>query len=401
MDGAGRVSVSSARLDDVPARPRLRPGLRRAWRDPTTLQVGLGPGPAVVLSGVRAGDEAVISALDGTRDLAQLRRLAAGVLVGSRRLEQLLAVLDDARLIADSATSPAPDRADRAHLSRLGEAGRARLGPDADAWSLVHDVDGLRLAAARAHRSVQVRGAGRFGAALAATVVSAGVGRVELLGPGAVAAGDVLAAGAGAADVGVSWARSLERVRARLAGVPPSEVAHEGAGGPPDLVVLVGLDVLDARTGDDLVRRDVPHLGVVVATGRVVVGPLVHPGRSPCLRCLDLHRRDRDPAWPHVVAQLLAAGDAPAPVGETALSTAAAGVAALQVLAELDGRVTPDAVGRTIEVSLPQGAVRRRAWRMHPGCGCSRLPDPRPGERATPRNGSPERPLSPWPTMVS
>ena len=48
----------------MPARPRLRPGLPRAWRDPTTLQVGLAPGPGVVLAGVSPGDEALLGALD-------------------------------------------------------------------------------------------------------------------------------------------------------------------------------------------------------------------------------------------------------------------------------------------------------------------------------------------------
>ena len=34
------------------------------------------------------------------------------------------------------------------------------------------------------------------------------------------------------------------------------------------------------------------------------VGPLVLPGSTGCLRCLDLHRCDRDPDWPLVAAQL-------------------------------------------------------------------------------------------------
>jgi len=62
-----------------------------------------------------------------------------------------------------------------------------------------------------------------------------------------------------------------------------------------------------------------------------------------------------------------------APVAETALATTAAGLAALQVLTHLDGVVRPDAVGRTLEVSLPHGAVRRRSWSPHAGCGCNRF----------------------------
>ena len=398
----------------MPTRPRLRPGLPRAWRDPTTLQVGLAPGPGAVLAGVLAGDEAVIGALDGVHDLDQLRQLAARHRVGHRRLAELMDVLGRSRLILDDVTSPVADRAD---LTRLGEAARARLAPDADAWSLVHDTDGLRLVAARGGRHVTVEGGGRLAAALAATLQATGVGAVTVRATGRVRAGDVLPAGAAAVDVGRLWPEVALRARSRLVAAPPSASAQTSgiAGGGrtgPDLAVLVGADVLDSRVGDDLVRRDVPHLAVVVSADRIVVGPLVRPGRSACLRCLDLHRRDRDPAWPHLVAQLLGRRGHPVPAGESALCTAAAGLAALQVLAELDGAHTgrslvPDAVGRTLEISLPDAAVRRRPWRPHPGCGCARLPAPdiAPGAAApagaptAPPSGSPARGPGRWPMM--
>ena len=356
----------------MPTRPQLRPGLRRVWRDPTTMQVGLFPGPGVVLAGLRAGDEAVLSALDGAHDLDQVRQVAARHQVGRRRVDELLALLRQARLlVGEDPYRPL----DRVHLTRLGQGARARLRPDTDAWSLVHDTDGLLLAAGRANRQVLVQGAGRVGSAIATTLSAAGVGAVSVRDARAVRPGDVLPTGAGAADVGGSWTQAMATALERVRGVPTSAAPSVTT---PDLVVLVGEQVLDARVGDNLVRRDVPHLGVVVGSDRVVVGPLVLPGRSACLRCVDLHRRDRDPAWPHLVAQLLGrpvttsgAGEA---VGETALSTAAAGVAALQVLGQLDGQVQPDAVGRTLELTLPQGAVRRRAWRLHAGCGCARLP---------------------------
>ena len=41
-----------------------------------------------------------------------------------------------------------------------------------------------------------------------------------------------------------------------------------------------------------------------VRDGTGLVGPLVIPGVTSCLECADLHRRDRDAAWPAVAAQL-------------------------------------------------------------------------------------------------
>ena len=378
----------------MPTRPQLRPGLRRVWRDPTTMQVGLFPGPGVVLAGLRPGDEAVLSALDGVHDLDQVRQVAASHQVGRRRVQELLALLDRARLlVGEDRHQPL----DRAHLTRLGESARARLRPDTEAWSLVHDTDGLMLAAGRAGQHVLVHGAGRVGSAIAATVSAAGVGAVSIRDSRAVRPGDILPAGVAAPDDGGSWRQAMGAALERVTGAPTSRAP---ASDPPDLVVLVGEQVLDARVGDDLVRRDVPHLGVVVGTDRVVVGPLVLPGRSACLRCLDLHRRDRDPAWPHLVAQLI--GGCGVAVGETALCTAAAGIAALQVLGQLDGQVRPDAVGRTLELTLPHGSVRRRAWGPHTGCGCARLPQlPLRADTPAARTGQPSRPAPAYTTMGS
>src|SRR5271168_3100729 len=54
----------------------------------------------------------------------------------------------------------------------------------------------------------------------------------------------------------------------------------------------------------DLHSQGVAHLAVRVRDGTGLVGPLVVPGVTSCLGCADLHRRDRDAAWPAVAAQL-------------------------------------------------------------------------------------------------
>ncbi|MDP9418387.1 MAG: thiamine biosynthesis protein ThiF, partial [Actinomycetota bacterium] len=113
----------------------------------------------------------------------------------------------------------------------------------------------------------------------------------------------------------------------------------------------------------------VPHLAVAVRERVAVVGPLVLPGTSACLRCLDLHRRDRDPFWPVVAAQLVSARVATAACDVT-LATLAAGQAALHALLLLDGGPPPPSVGGTIETDVADGRTRRRSWTAHPACGC-------------------------------
>src|SRR5699024_6969970 len=75
-------------------------------------------------------------------------------------------------------------------------------------------------------------------------------------------------------------------------------------GPAPDLVLLTGTVAVDPVITVALARAAQPHLHVHCRDGRVVVGPMVVPGLTPCLRCADLYRADRDPRWPYVAAQL-------------------------------------------------------------------------------------------------
>ncbi len=111
-----------------------------------------------------------------------------------------------------------------------------------------------------------------------------------------------------------------------------------------------------------------PHLVATVRGETGVVGPLVVPGATSCLRCADLHRRDVDPRWPALAAQLTAT-EAP-PGGATVTCLATVVTATVQVLALLDGAGAPLALGTALELSPPDLLPRARRWPAHPDCGC-------------------------------
>ncbi len=324
---------------------QIKPGLRPLWRGPTTVQLGLDPRVGTVLDGLSADERSVLCLL--------VEGVDEGQLTPHRELVGLLT----------AAGSMVRHRAGRAVHSRLG-ARRDSLTPDAQAWSLARpeqDGDGWQVLAERGRRRVVVAGQGRTATALVTLLTAAGVGRVTStpLGP-----------------------------------LPPQRAW-------PALVVLVGQRAVDPTLAEPLVRHDVPHLAVVVREASTLVGPLVLPGRGPCLRCLDLHRTDRDPQWPSVLAQL--SGDDLVPE-ETASSQLAAALAALQVLCRLDGdgdgdgdgggdgdgeagRARPAAFAATLEIELPQGLVSRREWPAHPACGCTWPPRSPPPDAAGPGTG--------------
>jgi hypothetical protein len=112
----------------------------------------------------------------------------------------------------------------------------------------------------------------------------------------------------------------------------------------------------------------VRHLVATVRGETGVVGPLVVPGATSCLRCAELHRRDADPRWPALAAQLTS-GEAP-PGGATVTCLATAVTAAVQVLTVLDGAGAPASLGTTVELRPPDLLPRTRRWPAHPDCGC-------------------------------
>jgi hypothetical protein len=144
--------------------------------------------------------------------------------------------------------------------------------------------------------------------------------------------------------------------------------AEPGDGSEVDLLVLVGHQS-PSQTAE-LFRFARPHLNVTASEGIGVVGPLVWPGVTACLRCLDLTRAERDPAWPLLLAQLSCRSVDP-PACDPVLAAAVAAQAAAMVVAFADGGGPAQAaVNGTLELVAPGWQWRRRSWRPHPACCC-------------------------------
>lgn len=135
---------------------------------------------------------------------------------------------------------------------------------------------------------------------------------------------------------------------------------------PVDLTILLPDAAEPDRAAlDGLVRADQAHLVVRTSGDQAVVGPLVRPGETSCVRCTDLQRADVDPAWPVMLGQLCRTV-LPAP---SVLRTWAAATCAAQVLAFL-GHGHADTCGATVELSGLDHVLRWRSWPPHRACGC-------------------------------
>ncbi|MFJ8694869.1 TOMM precursor leader peptide-binding protein [Streptomyces roseolilacinus] len=373
--------------------PMVRPALRRAWRDLQYVQFGVAPAHAVVVGPVDTTTGSLLELLDGTRGVPLLREEARRLGVPDGWLEALLNRLARAGLLEDTAAGGRAADAVRREAGALD-----RLRADLGSLSVVHRGPGepMRRLAARGGMRVQVRGAGRVGAAVAALLSAAGVGRVDVRDGGRVRPWDVAPGGLPPESVGERRDVAARRLVARSApggraaratggagdvsgaGGEGGAVGAGGGGGPEpglSLVVVAPRDGLaayapDPVTADTWVGTGTPHLfaGVLEATG--VVGPLVLPGDSACARCVELGRVDADPAWPRLMAQWRSARRSGAvPVGDVGLAAAVAGLAAAHALAFLDGGVPASADTRW-ETSSPLLEWRALRVRPHGECPC-------------------------------
>lgn len=329
----------------LPARPRVVAGLPVLRRRAGELQIGLDPRHARVVDGLPDSVVAAAQRLTGHRTTTEL--LADLGPTDREAFTRLINILLDLGLLEETPATP----------SDLGEASAHavhRLHTE------IHPIE-------RSDLGIMVRGDGRLAVTVACLLAGAGVGWVHVSATGTVQPEDT-GTGYLPDDVGlprlVAARRAVRRVTKNVRTVPFDQ-AHE-----PDLVILTDALVPRPEIVDTLMVDGTPHLLVRTRDTTGIVGPLVVPGCTSCLRCADLHRCDRDECWPQVAAQL--AGQTQ--LTDLAATHATAGFAVTQALdaaAWLHGGDRPPATCEvTVELDLQDATLRHRGWSAHPSCLC-------------------------------
>jgi hypothetical protein len=287
-------------------------------------QVGLEPGRAVVFHG--GGFRAVLPLLDGSHPLPIIRDVAKRVGMTRPQLHAALAALVVVGLLRERDVLPAS----AASLAR-----------------------------------VRLIGAGQVGRQVATLLVESGLGELYVFDdepPEPLLASSALGSRG-------------QALCSQLLGKGPGTVTGVRHWSKPEAptidltVVAVDRPEVDRLLTEHLVRTDQPHLLVRCHGSSVVVGPLVLPGRTSCVRCADLARRDADPHWPTVLNQLTRVSQTASP----ALVAWAAAVTVVQALSFLAGG-TPETAGATLEIGSADHAMRLRSWPAHAECGCGWWP---------------------------
>jgi len=338
--------------------PVLGPATRLLWRGPDEIHLELGAN-GVVVEGL---PEPVLGHIAGRHTTGPQPRL-------DHTARLALTALTEGGYLwpsvpAESATDP------RLH------APLPRLAGDLRSLAVRHGQRAAELLAARRYSCVEIHGSSRVAVHLAAVLAAAGVGRVRCTATGSVHLSHTAPGGLAPEDEGAVRVAAADRAVRRAA--PEVDATPLAEGERPDLTVIAEDSPVPPERRDSLHAAGAPYLCLMLSLDRGVVGPLVLPGLTSCVRCADLVRRDRDPAWTALAVQL-ATPPRYGPASDVAVAAVVAGVAALQALAFLDGE-DPATIDGTLEISPPDWRLRRRSWPVHPECNCTEHgPDPTRG----------------------
>ncbi|GIH08106.1 thiamin biosynthesis protein [Rhizocola hellebori] len=333
------------------------------WRDPHTVQLGTDPAQAVVLELPHPAAARLLDLLDGSHTDRAICAEMARIGMPETDVQIVLNALVEAGLVV-AAHSLLPSALPAEH--------RHRVAAEAAALALRFRDRSASPAAIlrRRYRSrVIIAGAGPFPPLLISALLHAGVGTVgQVTEPGAAAISVDPTPFTTPAGQHSPAQRGAGQDSATQGGAGKSSGQGGRAGtvrGDDAFVVQIGPMGRVAVRGS---RRRRPLLAIGVRDGVAIVGPLVPVAGGPCLRCLDLHRTDRDPAWPRLAAQLAEQDTDPVPCAAATILSAA-GLAAAEILTYLDGG-EPSTIGSTIEIN-GGGPWRRRSWAPHASCDCT------------------------------
>lgn len=334
----------------LPARPRVVAGLPVLRRGPGELQIGLDPRHAAVADNL--SDEVIRAAQRLVGHHTDEELLAPLTPAGRTHLSTLMSTLRDSGLLDEAVQTP------------------ARLAGDlsaAEVRALAADRKPARHPIERNALTIAVHGDGRLAVTIGCLLASAGVGWVHVAATGTVSPEDV---GTGYLPDDVGTPRLVAARRALRQTDPDVKTMPFDADRGPDLVILADSLVPRPDRVDELMTARMPHLLVRVRDTAGIIGPLVVPGLTSCLRCADLHRSDRDERWPYLATQL--AGQVQlTDLASTHATAAFAATQALDAISWLRNEgVRPATCETSVELDPSAATARHRSWSAHTSCEC-------------------------------
>lgn len=317
---------------------RINPGLRLYSLTDTSVCIGLGA-RGLWIGGVSDSDRAYLARLAASEDHVDYA-VAGAELPPSPRCRELDRIV--APVLVETQTYRLPGV--RAEI----------MAPDVADWSLAYAAHAGPALQRRDDAVVRVHGLGRAGAQAAQLLSAAGVGTIILDDDADVGPADLGAGPLSMSDLGRPRAAAVTR---RLETTHPRARVLSGAEGASADITLLFADPATGLPERFFGGLDGAHLPVRFEDARAVVGPLVLPGLTPCLRCCVDHP--------------MASPSSRSVSTEVTLAATAAGISVMHALMVVDRINVPASAGHEVAVDLASGATSITAQRTGEHCGCA------------------------------
>ena len=344
--------------------------------------------------------EKLLRLFDGSRSLANITSIIEieQDQVSNNQVSKILQILSDGRLI-EFRTSPLPSKLNKKDLlpaNLVNSLNRMRAEENLYSWHPEVDIgiSAESLIGKRRNFSIMIYGRNRLALSLFAVLQASGFTQIKLTDRTNSARNDslvqiepdeVCGLAIRGSDVGLRKALVLADLARNSQLFPVESVGFPAS---PDFIIST--ESIPQETMQIWLSENIVHLPISnLIENKIVIGPIVIPGKTPCLNCLNLWHADQ---YPHQNSfEILAALDSgegkglELPSAQVALLTGLITTQVIQYCTSLDSENSEEEiklVGATLAINLfdPLDSISSsdetfgyRYWQPHISCGCQRL----------------------------
>ncbi len=309
---------------------RINPALPRLWRDPLTMQLGLGRN-AVVINQITTVEERIIELLQ--LGIADNQTTQIDDLVGAQNATTA-SLLDR---LGSAVIGDAKGKALNTNWLEQSFAEIVRVAYE-------HNVNPQMVLAERASRLVHIDYLDRSGLMLMKALGAAGVSQFASHDRGRVAETDLSALGYSTEQLGL---RRADAALAALeaAGFSPALVSSKGKRralltllnenfkAKIDIAILISHRLPNINSQRRLENSDCRHINIEYSEDYVSISPILQRSKTPCLTCYQKTKTAEDETWPAIATQIT---QMTRDQDDVAALLLACGLACRLVIAELD-----------------------------------------------------------------
>ena len=320
------------------------------------------------------------------------------------QISKILQLLSDARLI-EFRTSPLPGKLpnkDLLPVNLVNSLKRMRAETNLYSWhpQIENGMSAETLISKRRYFSIMIYGRNRLALSLFTVLQASGFSIIKLTDRAYSASAnskaqiepdEVCGLAIRGSDVGLQKASVLADLARNSQLFPLESLVFPDL---PDLIIST--ESIPQETMQSWMSENIVHLPISnIIEEKIIIGPIVIPGKTPCLNCLNLWRADQ---FPHQSSfEILAALDSgegkglELPSAQVALLTGLITTQVIQFLQSIKNCTSVDSkisdgsvklIGATLAINLfdPLESISSsdetfgyRYWQPHNSCGCQRL----------------------------